>query len=62
MGIKQRGNLDMSSDKKYPHLPDEDTRLRSVCFVALTVEYGENSDHDITERLEKELSVIADFA
>ncbi len=51
----------MSYDKRYPHLPDEDNRIRSVCFAALTVEYGENPDHDITERLEKELSAIADF-
>lgn len=51
----------MHSDKKYPHLPDEDDRLRSVCFAVLTAEYGEKTDHDITERLEKELSAIADF-
>ena len=47
--------------KKYPHLPDEDTRLRKVCYAALFVEYGENPDNAVTERLEKELSSIADF-
>lgn len=47
--------------KKYPHLPDEDTRLRKVCYAALFVEYGENPDNAVTERLEKELSAIADF-
>ena len=51
----------MITEKRYPHLPDEDARLRSVCFVALTAEYGGNPDNDITERLEKELSAIADF-
>ena len=47
--------------KKYPHLPDEDTRLRKVCYAALFVEYGENPDNAVTERLEKELSAIDDF-
>ena len=51
----------MITDKRYPHLSDEDNHLRSVCFAAFTAEYGENPDHDVTDRLEKELSAIADF-
>lgn len=49
------------SVKKYPHLSDEDSRLKALCYEQLKSEYGEDPAAEATERLEKELSVISAF-
>jgi len=46
-------------DKKYPHLPDEDNRLRALCYEQLVVEYDVSPASDITERLDNELASIS---
>ena len=49
----------MNNVKNYPHLPQEETRLREFCFEKLHAAYGESLTPEITDRLDKELTAIA---
>ena len=44
--------------KKYPHLQNEEERLRKICMNRLTELYGELPDSAIVVRLDKELDTI----
>ncbi len=49
----------MNTVKRYPHLENEEYRLREICLAQLDAEYGADIPADVTERLENELNSIA---
>ncbi|MBP3871957.1 MAG: hypothetical protein J6E46_13395 [Faecalicoccus sp.] len=48
----------MSTLKRYPHLPNEDTILRTFCYEKLEVEYNGNPCDAAWNLLHKELEAI----
>ena len=51
----------MNNDKKYPHLPQENDRLRKICSESLAKEYPESVPNTVHIRLDRELAVIESF-
>ena len=49
----------MNNKKNYPHLPQEENRLRELCYEKLHAAYGESLPPEGKDRLDKELTAIA---
>lgn len=49
----------MNNKKNYPHLPQEENRLRELCYEKLHAAYGESLSPEGKDRLDKELAAIA---
>ncbi len=49
----------MNTQKKYPHLQDEENRLSNICYEQLAIEYGDSVERYIKDRMENELAAIS---
>ena len=58
-GAPKRGEFKMNNKKNYPHLPQEENRLRELCYEKLHAAYGESLPPEGKDRLDKELTAIA---
>ena len=51
----------VNTEKKIPHLPEEDSRLRAICLARMKKESGGDPAPEIARRLEEELTAVSEL-